>query len=111
MTVKKAAKSAAKSIKKIKSAYGVDEYKLANGLRVLYKKNTGAPIAVVCITYHVGSRNEQVGVTGATHILEHLLFKDSENFNKANNKSITDYLEWFGSIINASTSLDALSML
>ena len=32
------------------------------------------------ITYHVGSRNEATGHTGATHLLEHLMFKGSKNF-------------------------------
>jgi len=96
----------AKPIKKVRSAYGINEYRLSNGLRVLHKHDTGAPVVAVCVTFHVGSRNESVGVTGSTHILEHLLFKDSKNFNQANNKSAKDYLEWFGTLWNASTWLD-----
>lgn len=98
--------AAKKPIKKVRSAFGVDEYKLANGLRVLYKRDTTAAVVAVCVTYHVGSRNERAGVTGSTHILEHLLFKDTEHFNKANDKNITDYLEWFGALMNATTWLD-----
>jgi len=79
---------------------------LSNGLRVLYKYDKTLPIAGVCITFHVGSRNEAAGHTGATHILEHLLFKDSKKFNKANGKAITGYLDWFGAMVNATTSLD-----
>ncbi|MCL6646546.1 MAG: insulinase family protein, partial [Dehalococcoidia bacterium] len=30
---------------------------------------------------HVGSRNEAVGYTGATHLLEHMLFKGTPTFN------------------------------
>lgn len=84
----------------------MSEYKLANGLRVLYRQEKAAPVVAVCITYHVGSRNEAPGHTGSTHILEHLLFKDSKNFNKQNNKAITDYLEWFGAYMNATTWFD-----
>ena len=76
-------------IKKIGSAFGIDEYRLSNGLRVLYKREVAAPVAAVCVTFHVGSRNEAKGHTGATHILEHLLFKDSKKFNKANGNAIT----------------------
>ena len=43
---------------------------------------------------------------GSTHILEHLLFKDSKKFNTANGKSITGYLEWMGAHVNATTWLD-----
>lgn len=94
------------SLKKVKTAYGITEYTLSNGLRVLYKRDTTLPLAAVCITYHVGSRNEALGHTGATHILEHLLFKDSENFKAADNRSITGYLEWMGALMNATTYLD-----
>ncbi len=94
------------TLKKVRTAHGVTEYRLPNGLRVLYKRERSAPVVAVCVTFHVGSRNEAVGHTGATHILEHLLFKDSENFNRKNGKSITDHLEWFGAYINATTWLD-----
>jgi zinc protease len=96
----------AKKLQKVATAYGVTEFRLPNGLRVLYKEVKAAPVVAVCITFHVGSRNEAPGHTGSTHILEHLLFKDSKNFNQKNGKAITDYLEWFGAYINATTWLD-----
>jgi zinc protease len=34
------------------------------------------------VTYHVGSRNEAIGYTGSTHLLEHLMFKGSTQYNK-----------------------------
>ena len=95
------------SLKKIKTAGGVTEYRLeANGLRVLHKFDPSLPLAALCVTYHVGSRNEASGHTGSTHILEHLLFKDSKLFNRENSKSIATYLEWMGASINATTWLD-----
>jgi zinc protease len=39
-----------------------------------------APVATVMVTYHVGSRNETAGLTGATHFLEHLMFKGTPAF-------------------------------
>lgn len=93
-------------LKKLRSIHGVNEYRLPNGLRFLFKRDRSAPVVAVCVTFHVGSRNEAAGHTGATHILEHLLFKDTENFNKKNGKAITDYLEWMGAIMNATTWLD-----
>jgi len=93
-------------IKKIRTAYGVTEYRLQNGLRVLYRRERTAPVVAVCVTYHVGSRNEAPGHTGSTHILEHLLFKDSENFKKENGKEFATYLEWFGTNLNATTWFD-----
>ena len=93
-------------MRKVRIVYGVSEYYLPNGLRVLYKRMTAAPVVAVCVTFHVGSRNEAKGHTGSTHILEHLLFKDSKKFNRKNGRAITDYLEWFGAYINATTWLD-----
>ncbi len=99
-------KALTSTIKKIRTAHGVREYRLQNGLRVLYRREKSAPVVAVCVTFHVGSRNEAAGHTGATHILEHLLFKDSEKFNKASGNAITDYLEWLGAYLNATTWLD-----
>ncbi|MBM3272376.1 insulinase family protein [Candidatus Kaiserbacteria bacterium] len=93
-------------LERVRKTGGVTEYKLRNGLRVLYKRDTTAPVVAVCITFHVGSRNEAPGHTGSTHILEHLLFKDSEHFNKANGKSFFSYLERFGAQLNATTWVD-----
>jgi zinc protease len=94
------------ALKKIQSAFGVDEYQLPNGLRVLYKEEKAAPVVAVCVTFHVGSRNESLGHTGSTHILEHLLFKDTKHFNRDNGKSPSNYLEWFGAQWNATTWFD-----
>jgi len=93
-------------LKKIRTAHGISEYRLENGLRVLYKRVTSAPVVAVCVTFHVGSRNEAKGHTGSTHILEHLLFKDSKKFNRKNGKEITGYLDWYGAYVNATTWLD-----
>ena len=87
-------------------AFGVEEYHLPNGLRVLYKHVKGAPVVAVCVTFHVGSRNEAKGHTGSTHILEHLLFKDTRNFNKKKGNAVTDFLERLGASVNATTWLD-----
>lgn len=93
-------------MKKIRTIFGITEYQLSNGLRVLFKQVKAAPVVSVCMTFHVGSRNEVVGQTGATHILEHLLFKDSKKYNRKNGKPMTEYLELLGAAINASTWLD-----
>lgn len=49
---------------------------------------------------------EAIGYTGSTHLLEHLMFKGSSNFNKANGKSIWDLLQTAGCQINATTWFD-----
>lgn len=94
------------SMEFVKEVHGVRECRIPNGLRVLHREDRSAPVVCVMITYHVGSRNEAAGCTGATHILEHLLFKDSKNFNAKNGKGITGHLEWLGANVNASTWFD-----
>ena len=68
----------------IKSSGGIDEYRLkSNDLRVLMLQDTSTPVTTFMVTYHVGSRNEAIGYTGSTHLLEHLMFKGSRNFNQS----------------------------
>src|SRR5580692_2106411 len=91
----------------VKSLGGIDEYKLdSNGLTVLLVPDHSAPVVTFQVTYQVGSRNEVTGTTGATHILEHLMFKGSENFNDPKGNSVKQYLERVGGQFNASTSFD-----
>jgi len=58
------------------------------------------------VTYRVGSRNEAVGHTGSTHLLEHLMFKGSEQFNKERGTAIWNVLQDVGAMINATTWFD-----
>jgi zinc protease len=91
----------------VKSLGGIDEYQLdSNGLTVLLAVDASAPVVTFQVTYRVGSRNEVTGTTGATHILEHLMFKGSENFNDPKGNSVKQFLERVGGQFNASTSFD-----
>ena len=54
--------------------------RLANGLTVLLKEIHAAPIISHWIWYRVGSRDEIPGVTGASHWVEHMLFKGTPAF-------------------------------
>jgi zinc protease len=53
----------------------VTEYQLANGMKVIVKEDHRAPIAVSQVWYKVGSSYEPDGVTGVSHVLEHMMFK------------------------------------
>ena len=58
----------------VQESNGINEYNLkSNGLRVLTLSDRSAPVATFMVTYHVGSRNEAIGYTGSTHLLEHLM--------------------------------------
>ena len=88
----------------VKSSGGIEEYTLQkNDLTVLVLEDHSAPVATFMVTYHVGSRNEAIGYTGSTHLLEHLMFKGSRNFNKENGTAIWTELQNIGAQINATT--------
>ena len=91
----------------VRSLGGIEEFTLnANGLDVLVMPDHSAPVVTFNVTYHVGSRNEVTGTTGATHILEHLMFKGSGRFNDPKGNSVKQYLERVGGNFNAQTSFD-----
>src|SRR5262245_52363737 len=67
------------------SAFATEDVRrtvLRNGLVVLTKEVHTSPIVTSMIWYRVGSRNEELGQTGKSHFLEHMLFKGTERFKK-----------------------------
>lgn len=53
----------------------VHEYKLDNGMKVLVKEDHRAPVVVSQVWYKVGASYEHNGITGVSHVLEHMMFK------------------------------------
>lgn len=51
---------------------------LENGLTVLTKEVHTAPVVTVQVWYKVGSRNEEPGLNGIAHQLEHMMFKGTQ---------------------------------
>lgn len=82
---------------------GVQEVKLDNGLTVLLKETHAAPVFTAQVWFKVGSRNEHVGITGISHMLEHMLFNSSKNYKKGD---ITRIIRERGGIENAATWTD-----
>ncbi len=54
--------------------------KLDNGLTVILLEDRNFPVASVQMLYRVGARDEVTGKTGLAHFLEHMAFRNSENF-------------------------------
>jgi len=91
----------------IEEAGGIKEFRhKSNSLQILLLEDHAAPVVTLMITYRVGSRNEGTGLTGATHFLEHLMFKGTDKFNKVNGSSIFNVLQTVGAQVNATTWLD-----
>jgi zinc protease len=53
----------------------VQEFKLANGMKVIVKEDHRAPVVVSQVWYRAGSMDEFNGTTGVAHVLEHMMFK------------------------------------
>lgn len=60
------------------SSSEVQEFKMANGMKVLVKEDHRAPIVVSQIWYKVGGSYEHSGITGVSHVLEHMMFKGTK---------------------------------
>ncbi len=81
----------------------VQEFTLANGLKVLLVEEHKAPVVTVQIWYKVGSRNEVMGRAGLSHMLEHMMFKGTPKYGKGEFSKI---IEKNGGNDNAFTSQD-----
>jgi zinc protease len=62
------------------NATEVQERILANGLKVLVKEQHRSPVVVSQIWYKVGSSYEPSGITGISHMLEHMMFKGTDKY-------------------------------
>lgn len=76
---------------------------LDNGLTVLLRPMPEAPAVSVWVGYKVGSRNERPGITGATHWVEHMLFKGGGKLKKGDIDAIVGRL---GGKFNGFTDTD-----
>lgn len=56
----------------------IHEFKMENGMKVLVKEDHRAPIIVSQVWYKVGSSYEYSGITGVSHVLEHMMFKGTK---------------------------------
>ena len=54
------------------------EYTLDNGLKLLVEEDHRAPVVVSQVWYRAGSLDEINGKTGVAHVLEHMMFKGTE---------------------------------
>lgn len=90
-----------KGIERVTSVEGINEYRLANGLRVLMFPDQSKQTITVNMTYLVGSATENYGETGMAHLLEHLVFKGSPKHT-----NIPQELTSHGSRPNGSTWSD-----
>ncbi len=81
----------------------VHERVLPNGLKVIIIENHRAPLVSFQVWYRVGSRNEEWGETGLSHMLEHMMFKGT---HKVSPEEFSRIIQENGGNDNAFTSRD-----
>jgi zinc protease len=65
------------SAEQIQGKY-IHEKQLNNGLRVIVKEDHRSPTVAHMVWYKTGSVDEDIGVTGVAHVLEHMMFKGTK---------------------------------
>lgn len=88
---------------KLEIQFPVEKYTLKNGLTVLLAEDHSVPMISYHTWYRVGSRDESPGVTGAAHMLEHMMFKGAKKYS---GKEFDDVLHANGIVNNAFTTND-----
>ncbi len=96
-------RNVAKDEEKLKIELPVEKFKLDNGLTVLLHEDHSIPMVSYHTWYRVGSRDEWKGVTGAAHMLEHMMFKGAKKYS---GKDFDRILHANGITNNAFTSHD-----
>ncbi len=81
----------------------ISERTLDNGLKVILLEDHKAPLITFQVWYRVGSRNEQWGKTGLSHVLEHMMFKGTK---KVGGEEFSRIIQENGGNENAFTSQD-----
>ena len=76
---------------------------LSNGIKIVTLERPTAESVQIAIHVRVGSRNETEAENGASHFIEHMLFKGTK---KRNAKAISQAIEGQGGSINAFTDKD-----
>jgi zinc protease len=86
------------------SAYSaVQEFRLDNGLKVLFIEDHKIPIASFQIWYKVGGMDEPAGKSGMSHFLEHMMFKGTPKYGS---KVFSALVQKKGGTDNAFTTKD-----
>lgn len=84
-------------------ADNVTQFQLDNGLTVIVKQDTRAPVVTSQVWYKVGASYEPDGVTGVSHMLEHMMFKGTEQLKPG---ELSKVIARLGGSENAFTSQD-----
>ncbi|MCP5431932.1 MAG: insulinase family protein [Alphaproteobacteria bacterium] len=62
----------------LKSALAVESFTLKNGMQAIVIPDHRMPVATHMVWYRIGAADEEPGVSGIAHFLEHLMFKGTK---------------------------------
>ncbi len=71
----------------------VTEFTLDNGMKFIVAERHMAPVFFGAIIFRVGSINERDGITGISHLLEHMMFKGTKTVGTKDFAAERKYLE------------------
>jgi zinc protease len=86
---------------------GVERKQLANGLTVLVKRNTAAPVVAVVTHVKTGYFHEPDEVAGISHVIEHMFFNGTPT--RPGPEDISRETRGYGGVLNAGTIYDRTS--
>ncbi len=87
-------------------AIEIKEFRFDNGLKLLVLPNSNLPIVSFQVHYAVGSRNERQGITGISHLFEHMMFRGSKELGP---EEFARIIQAKGGEVNAFTTQDNTS--
>jgi zinc protease len=91
-------------MQKITLAFQRDQ--LANGLKILTLEDLSHPIVSYQVHFATGSRNERPGITGISHLFEHMMFRGSKELRP---EEFSRIIQANGGTLNAFTTTDNTS--
>lgn len=77
---------------------------LDNGLRVIVRESHAVPVVALHVWVRAGSRYETSDTNGISHIIEHMVFRGSQNKKP---DQVNDEIEGVGGYTNAETAKDS----
>lgn len=87
----------------VRAETAVQAFELDNGMKVLVREDHRAPVVVSMVWYRIGSSYEHEGITGISHVLEHMMFKGTKNLGPG---EFSEIIAVNGGKENAFTSQD-----
>lgn len=88
--------------------FNLKQFTLNNGFTIFVKPNTNKDYVTIRLVIHFGSADEVDGQRGAAHIIEHMLFKGTENISESDLSLFCQKYQC--SLINANTNTDRTSV-